>query len=215
MKTTAVKAPVVVYGASGHGKVVVDILRANNIEIEGFLDDDPLKSGEVFGLQILGNATWLTKQAAQVALGIGDNISRHKAAECCHATGASLITAIHPSATISTSATISPGTVIMPHAVINAGAKIGRGVIINTAAIVEHDCSIGDFAHLSPRVAIGGHAQVGNLAWLGIGSTMVPNRKIGNGSIIGAGATVIHDIDNWVVAVGTPARILKKLMPQN
>lgn len=211
----AVKDSVVVYGASGHGKVVADILLANGIEVEGFIDDDPQKGDEVFGLKILGNAKWLTERTLRVALGIGDNFSRRRVAERCIASGVPLVNAIHPSATISASATIAPGTVIMPHAVMNADARVGRGVIINTSAIVEHDCSIGNFAHLSPRVAIGGHVQVGDLAWLGIGSTIIPNRKVGRGTIIGAGATVIHDIDNWTVAVGTPAHILKKLTPQN
>ena len=210
-------SPVVVYGASGHGKVVVDILRANGVKIEGFVDDDPQKSGEVSGLKILGNIKWLTQRATQisVALGIGDNFYRCRIAEHCIAAGIHLATAIHPSATVAASATISSGTAIMPHAVINADAVIGQGAIINTAAIVEHDCSIGNFSHLSPRVAIGGHVQVGDLAWLGIGSTVIPNRKIGKGAIIGAGSTVIHDVDDWVVAVGTPAYILKKLVPRN
>jgi sugar O-acyltransferase (sialic acid O-acetyltransferase NeuD family) len=219
MKTTAGDYPVVVYGASGHGKVVVDILRANSIEVEGFVDDDPLKRSDVYGLKILGNTKWLVertvRQPVAVALGIGDNFFRRRVAEHCIAAGAHLMTAIHPSATVAASATVSPGTVIMPHAVVNADAVIGQGAIINTAAIVEHDCRIGNFAHLSPKVAIGGNVQVGDFAWLGIGSTVIPNRKVGTGSIIGAGATVIHDIDDWMVAVGTPARILKKLTPQN
>lgn len=206
---------VVVYGTGGHGKVIADILRANGIQIAGFLDDNPQKRGDEYGLKILGGAKWLKEEVAgqtiAVALGIGDNFARRAAAERCIAAGAYLLTAVHPSATIAASATISPGAVIMPHAVVNADAVIRQGAIINTGAIVEHDCSVGDFAHLSPRVAIGGNVQVGDLSWLGIGSTIIPNRKVGTGSIIGAGATVIHDIGDWTVAVGTPARVLKEL----
>lgn len=209
---------VVVYGASGHGKVIVDILRANGIQVAGFLDDDPQKSGDVYGLKVLGNAKWLTEQSAghtiTVALGIGDNFARRAVAERCIAQGAHLLTAVHPSATIAASATISPGTVIMPHGVVNADAMIRQGAIINTGAIVEHDCHVGDFTHLSPRAAIGGHVQIGNFSWLGMGSTVIPNRKVGTGSIIGAGATVIHDVGDWAVAIGTPARILKELEPR-
>lgn len=215
MRAQASEGYVIVYGASGHGKVVADILFACGMEVEGFIDDDPLKCAQLSDQKILGDATWLAAQAAHqpiaVALGIGDNFARHAVAERCVEIGACLLTAIHPTAAIAPSAKISPGVVIMAHAVVNADAVIGQGAIINTSAVVEHDCDVGTFAHLSPKVAIGGHVQVGDLSWLGIGSTVIPNIKVGTGSIIGAGATVLHDVDDWVVAVGTPARILKEL----
>jgi sugar O-acyltransferase (sialic acid O-acetyltransferase NeuD family) len=211
-------SPVIVYGASGHGKVVADILRACGMEVQGFVDDDPLKPRQVSDLRILGDSNWLTQQASRqpiaVALGIGDNFARRAAAERCLAAGVQLLSAVHPSATISPSAKISLGVVIMAHAVVNADAVIGQGTIINTGAIVEHDCNIGNFVHLSPGVAIGGHVQVGDRSWLGIGSTVIPNLKIGTGSIVGAGATVVRNVEDWVVAIGTPARILKKLAPR-
>lgn len=204
------EAPVIIYGASGHGKVVADILRACGMEIEGFVDDEPSMSTKV-----LGNGKWLAEQAAMrpiaIALGVGDNFARRAITERCAASGMRLLATVHPSATIADSVKISPGVVIMPHAVVNADAKIGRGAIINTAAIVEHDCNVGNFAHLSPKAAIGGHVQVGDLSWLGIGATVIPNIKVGTCSIVGAGATVVHDVDDWVVAAGTPARILREL----
>lgn len=209
------KGPVIVYGASGHGKVVADILRVCGVEIEGFVDDDPLKHNEFFGLKILGNGKWLMERAARqpvmVALGIGDNFARRTVAGRCAAAGIRLLTAVHPSAVVAASAKISPGVVIMANAVVNADAVIGQGAIVNTAAIVEHDCRIGDFAHLSPKVAIGGHVKVGELSWLGIGSVVIPKIKIGAGSIVGAGATVVRDVGDWVVAIGTPARVVKEL----
>jgi sugar O-acyltransferase (sialic acid O-acetyltransferase NeuD family) len=212
------RCQVVVYGASGHGKVVADILCACGIEVKGFIDDDPQKVGDGSGLKVLGSAEWLGAQAAlepiAVALGVGDNFCRRIIAERCVKMNVQLLTAIHPTATIAASARISPGTVIMAHAVVNADAAIGRGAIINTAAIVEHDCEVGNFTHLSPKVAIGGHVLVGDFSWLGIGSTVIPNIKVGTGSIIGAGSTVLQDVNDWVVAVGTPARILKELTRQ-
>lgn len=211
--------PAIIYGASGHGKVVADILQACGTEIEGFIDDDPLKSGEMFGLRILGDAKYLVERAGRgpisVALGIGDNLARSVVAERCVTVDARLLTAVHPSATVAASAKIAPGVVIMAHAVVNADAVIERGAIINTGAIVEHDCRVGNFAHLSPKVAIGGHVEIGDLSWLGIGVAVIPKVKVGTGSIVGAGATVLTDVENWVVAIGTPARILRKLEPRN
>ena len=213
------QGPFFVYGASGHGKVVADILRACSIEIEGFVDDMLSDCASVNGFRIMGNAQWLALQAAHqtvsVALGIGDNFARRVVALRCIARGIRLLTAIHPSAVIASSAKISSGTVIMAQAVVNADAVIGKAAIINTAAVVEHDCTIGNFSHLSPKAAIGGHVQIGDLSWLGIGSSVIPNIKVGARSIVGAGATVVSDVEDGVVVVGTPARTLKKVAPQS
>ena len=217
MKTSTGEGPAIVYGASGHGKVVADILRACSVEVEGFVDDDPSRQcTQVAGLKVLGNGAWLVERAhrqpVSAVLGIGDNLARRAVAEGCTRAGIRLLTAVHPSATIAPSATISSGVVIMAHAVVNADAVIREGAIINTGAIVEHDCVVWDFAHLSPKVAIGGRVSIGELSWLGIGSTVVPDLRVGTGSIVGAGATVVRDVDDWVVAVGTPARVLKELV---
>jgi UDP-N-acetylbacillosamine N-acetyltransferase len=181
------------------------------MEVEGFVDD----SRKLSHLRILGDGKWLVEQASRrpltVALGIGDNFDRRTVAEQLVTSNVRLLTAIHPSATIAASAKIAPGVVIMAHAVVNADAVIGRGAIINTGAIVEHDCSVGSYAHLSPNVAVGGQVEISDLAWLGIGTSVIPNLKIGVGSIVGAGATVVKDVDEWVLAVGSPARTLKKL----
>ncbi len=212
MKSNEQPKSAIIYGASGHGKLVADILRACGIEVEGFVDDDPARTAS----PMLGDGKWLAQEAARrplvVALGIGDNFDRHTVMERIAGDNVHLFTAVHPSATVAPSAKLAPGVAIMPHAVVNADAVIGRGAIINTGAIVEHDCIVGQYAHLSPRTAIGGNVEIGDYAWLGIGSSVIPNLKIGRGSIIGAGATVIHDIDEWVVAVGTPTRTLKKLV---
>ena len=214
MTKPAIEGQVIVYGASGHGKVVADILRACSVEVAGFVDDDPERRGGSES-KILGDGQWLAARAAQkpvtVALGIGDNATRRAIAHRCIATGVQLLTVVHPAATISPSAKIFPGVVVMASAVVNADAVIGLGAIINTAAIVEHDCHVGEFAHLSPRTAIGGNVEVGELSWLGIGSTVIPGIKIGTASIVGAGATVVQDVDDGVIVIGTPARILRRL----
>jgi sugar O-acyltransferase (sialic acid O-acetyltransferase NeuD family) len=216
VKTSISNALVLVYGASGHGKVVADILRACGYEMEGFIDDDPKKCGGALGLNVLGDGKWLMEQTSHrpvsVALGIGDNSSRRAVAERLARNEVRILTVIHPSATVAPSAQVSPGVVIMAHAVVNADAVIGPGAIINTGAVVEHDCRVGSFAHLSPRVTVGGHVEVADLSWLGMGSTVLPGCKVGAGAIVGAGATVLHDVGDSVVVVGTPARILKELV---
>ena len=98
----------------------------------------------------------------------------------------------------------------MPNVVINANSQIGQHVIINTGTIVEHDNWIGDYVHLSPNATLCGTVRVKPLTHIGAGVTVIQGKIIGRQSMIGAGATVITDIPDQVVAVGTPAKVIKQ-----
>jgi len=201
--------PLVVYGAGGHGKVVAEILLAGGQQIAGFLDDNPALTGSVvLGFPVFLGAEWLGKNAgAQVALGIGNNSQRERAAQQITKLGGQLITAIHPSAIVARSATVGSGVVIMAAAALNAECHVGDGVIINTGAVVEHDVKVGRYAHLAPRSVLGGGVEIGDFAQIGIGAVVLPGKRIGDHAVIGAGAVVIDDIPSEAVAYGVPARV--------
>ena len=205
-----------VYGASGHGKVVADILLAGGLAVAGFIDDDAqLQSNEILGLKVLGDGAWLAEQAnsgsVAVALGIGDNSARQKVASRCIAQHIHLLTAVHPFTTVAASARVSPGVVVMAASVINPDAQVGTGAIVNTGVIIEHDCFVGDFAHLSPNATMGGCARLGSLSWLGMGASIIHGVNVGSNTIVGAGAVVVRDLPDNVVAIGVPARIHRHL----
>jgi sugar O-acyltransferase (sialic acid O-acetyltransferase NeuD family) len=209
-----------VYGASGHGKVVADILLARNIAVEGFIDDDPgRRSARLLGLRVLGDSKWLADQArsgpVSTALGIGDNFARRRVANRCVAENVELITAVHPSATIAGSAILGRGVVVAAGCRVNPDAYVGEGTILNTGTVVEHDCRIGNFTHLSPNVAMGGGSGLGDYSWLGMGSVVIHGVTVGSGCIVGAGAAVIQDVRDWVVTVGVPAHVVKEIKPRN
>jgi UDP-N-acetylbacillosamine N-acetyltransferase len=202
-----------VYGASGHGKVVGDILLAcENPAFVGFIDDRAdLRDRRVLGLPVLGDGHWLQEQVRVtrigVVLGVGDNIIRRKLAERCISWGTELISLVHPTAAVSKSARLGRGTVVMAQAAINADAKIGAGAIVNTSAVVEHDVEIGDFANVSPNAVMGGASRLGDLSHLCIGASAIPCVSIGANTIVGAGSVVVRDIPDGVVAFGVPARV--------
>jgi len=201
-----------VYGAGGHGKVVADLLLAAGLPVIGFVDDCPSRLGStVLDFLVAGNGEWLrakeSREAVAVALGIGDNRARQDVAERCRSWGFEIATAIHPRATVSSSAVTGAGTVVMAGAVINADARLGLGVIVNTGAVVEHDCLLGDYAHLSPNAALGGAARLGPLSHVGLGAVVLPGVAVGSETIIGAGAVVVRNIPERVVATGVPARV--------
>jgi sugar O-acyltransferase (sialic acid O-acetyltransferase NeuD family) len=203
----------VVFGASGHGKVIADILEKCNVTIHGFVDDDPTKWGqEFFGYPIHGGIEYLDtvdKAKFEVFVAIGDNETRRKIAGELRARSARFGKAVHPSAQIGKNVIVGNGTVVMANAVINADAVVGEHCIVNTASSVGHDNRVADFVHVSSGVRLGGNVTVGELSWIGLGSVVINNVTIGANTIIGAGSVVIRDAEQSGIYIGNPARLLK------
>jgi sugar O-acyltransferase (sialic acid O-acetyltransferase NeuD family) len=201
-----------IYGASGHAKVIIDIVERLGIyQIIGLLDDDPVQRGrEFFGYRVLGGTEILVAHdRCAVVIAIGNNAVRKQLQEQAQALEYALVTAIHPSAQLARDVLVGPGAVIMAQVAINSGTRVGAGAIVNTGATVDHDCRIGEFAHISPGVHLAGNVTVGPLTHVGIGACARPGVHIGADSIVGAGAAVIQDVPDRVVAMGVPARVVK------
>lgn len=211
---------IIVYGAGGHGKVVADILLAlKNPNLAGFADDRAeLQGSMVLGLPVLGDGHWLQQEARKtnvaVALGVGDNFARQQLAEKCRAWTTELITLVHPTASVSKSARLGPGTVVMAQAAINPDARIGSAVIINTGAVVEHDVVIGDYAHIAPNAAMAGASSLGDFSFLGLNAAVRQGVTIGSQSIVGAGGVVVRNIPDNVIAFGVPALVQRRIEKQ-
>ena len=190
------------YGASGHGKVIKDILEARGIEVEAFVDDDA-KIQQLSGKPVLHNSDGLL----QMIVSIGINSTRKKIVEKL---SCQFGVAIHPSAIISPSAIIGEGTVVMPGVIINADVVIGKHCIINTGASIDHECIIGDYCHIAPHVTLCGQVHVGEGTLVGVGVSVIPCVSIGDWCTIGAGAAVVNNIPSYCIAMGVPAKIKKQ-----
>ena len=193
------------YGASGHCKVVVDILQENNQNIGAIIDDDPAKK-ELLGIAVLHSSNLIASCSQKMIIAIGDNAIRKNIVERM---SLRFCTAIHPSAVISRYAVIEEGTVVMSSAVINASATIGKHCIINTAAIIEHDCQLADFVHISPNATLSGAVVVKEGAHIGVGACVIQGITIGKWATIGAGAVILSDVPDYATVVGNPGRIIK------
>lgn len=207
-----------IWGASGHALVVADIVRLQGVHhIVGFLDDvNPDRRGADFcGATILGGREQLgvliDRGVRHILLGFGNCRMRWELTEHLRAQGFVLPIAIHPQATIAKDVVLGPGTVVMAGAVVNPGTRVGSSVIINTSASVDHECVIGDAAHICPGAHLAGRVTVGQTAQVGIGATVIERVHIGVGAVIGAGAVVVHDIPDYVIAYGAPARVKRTI----
>ena len=193
------------YGASGHAKVIIDILCKNHVTINCIMDDNP-KSDHILGFPVLKTAEVDHSKLTNVIIAIGNNRVRKLLSKRI---SVFFPTAIHPTAVVSQFAVLGGGTVVMAGSLINPDSRIGTHCIINTGSIVEHDCLIGDFVHISPGVSLAGGVSVGEGAHVGIGATVIQGVSIGKWAVIGAGAVIIHDVPDYAVVVGIPGKILK------
>ncbi len=205
---------VLVYGAGGHGRVVLDAaLERPDLHVVGVLDDDPALQGKsVLGVGVLGGAAILVQQEFQgcrVVVAVGNAEARASVVARVEAAGLQFFSIVHPTAFVARETSVGDGAMVLPMAVVHTGASIGAHAIVNTGAIVEHDCRIGDYAHVAPGVRLGGGVVVGRAALVGIGASVLPGVRVGECAVVGAGAAVITDVQAGVVVGGNPARVLK------
>ena len=204
----------IIWGAGGHGKVILDIARATGLfcEIAFVVDSHAALGGRLGDCDILlsfeGFEALKARDYGYFVVAIGDNRVREGCFQGGIDRGFDPAALIHPAAVVSASAHIGDGTVVMPRAVVNADAVIGRNCILNTGVIVEHDCHIGDHVHLAPGVVLGGGVAVEPYALLGIGTIALPGTKIGAGAVVGAGAVILDSVPPGATSVGVPAKVL-------
>ena len=202
---------IVIIGGGGHGKTVIELLRAiGTFHILGILDDG-LKAGEeILGVPVLGNVSSL-KLLANIGLnyavnavgGISRMQSRKDIFDKIAEAGLTNPPLIHPRAFVEQSSMISDGVQVFPLAYVGSSAKIGFGCIINTGAIVSHDCVLENYVNLSPHATLAGEVHVGELTLVGMGATINLRVHIGRQAKIGNGATVKADVaDGGLVHAG-------------
>jgi len=206
---------VIIIGAGGHGRVVLDILRtAGDHNPVGFLDADPSLIGEqIFGLSVLGTLEMLAelrqKGVGGAIVAIGNNGHRLANAKLAVQSGLELVSAVHPRAVISATAKLGTNLVVAAGAVVGANVHLADSVIVNTAAVVDHDCQIGQGVHIAPGSLLAGWVQVSPRVLIGMGACVIQSLKIGERAVVGAGAVVIRDVPAHATVVGVPARVIK------
>lgn len=197
---------VIIIGASGHGKVVADIVLCSGDQVLGFLDDQREPGDFHVGFPVLGKVeAYKNYPEAWFVIAIGNAAVRAKISDVLE--GVRWYTAVHPSAVVSPLETdIGEGSVVMAGAVVNPGVRIGRHCIINSSAVVEHDNRIADLVHISVGAKLAGGVTIGRQTWVGIGAVVSNGLEICADCMIGAGCVVVKDIQVSGTYVGIPAR---------
>ncbi len=210
--------PLVIVGAGGHGREILDVVEAMNAAAPGswrpvgfVADDADARLVAARGLEVVGSShdlgRVLAEHSCRYHLGIGSGAVRRRLDESLDDRGrAAAVTLVHPSATIGSTNRIGPGVLLAAGARITTNVEVGRHTHLNVGAVVSHDGVIGDYVTLSPGVLVNGAVEIGAGAFLGTGAIVLPGRHVGAGAVIGAGAVVASDVPPGVTASGVPAR---------
>jgi sugar O-acyltransferase (sialic acid O-acetyltransferase NeuD family) len=205
---------VAIYGAGGHGRVVLDILLQAGHHVECFLDTSTALHGRrVDGVEVIGGMERLAdlpaREVGGVVVAIGDNGVRRAMANHIDAAGLRLVNAVHPSANLARTVSLGRNVVIAAGALVCAHCQIGDSVILNTGCVVDHESMIGTAVHVCPGVKLAGRVTVEAGAFIGIGASVIQNVRIGREAIIGAGSVIIRDVPAGATMAGVPARVIR------
>jgi acetyltransferase EpsM len=196
----------ILFGASGHAKVIIDSLEKSGQQIEFLVDANP-DIKELQGYEVIHESDYQSSSDDEVIVSIGHNKIRQQVTMDLKV---SFGWAIHPTVVLADDVSIGAGTVLMAGAIINPSTEIGHHCIINTSASIDHDCILNDFVHISPNATLCGGITVGEGTHVGAGATIIPNLTIGKWVTIGAGAVVIENVPDGVTVVGNPAKVIKR-----
>lgn len=208
------QAPVILLGAGGHAKVVLDLLQILKRQVLGVCDpglvDKDIQQWR--GLPVLGNDAAIEQyqpDRIELANGIGSlpgNSLRRRLHDQYTRQGYCFTTLIHPSAVLGPGVKLGQGVQVMAGVIVQADTQIGDSVILNTGSRIDHDGRIGHHVHIAPGAVLSGDAWVANDCHIGPGAVIIQGVKLGEGAVIGAGTTVLSELPAYYQLTGQPPR---------
>ncbi len=200
--SAAAAGKLIIYGGGGHGKTLIDLVRAAGIyAVVGIIDDGLPAGSVILDVPLLGGPAALAglyARGIRLAIngvgGINHVDTRIKVFELLEAAGFSFPAVVHPTATIEPSACLEDGVQVLAHSYVSSAAHIGFGTVINAGVVVSHDCNLGRVVNLSPGAMLAGGVVIEDFAQVGMAATINLNITIGRYARIGNGATVKKDV---------------------
>jgi len=210
---------VVIVGAGGFAREVLEIFKDQNKvstawNILGFIDENEELHGKIINsYTVLGGLDWIKKHKSNnfgCVVAIGTCETRKQVVERLQKIGVNFYNAVHPSVIMSEFVELGQGVIICAGSILTVNIKIENHVHIDTNCTIAHDAVIGDYCRLNPGVKINGSNRLGEGVYVGTGTTFIQQVSVGSWSTIGAGSVVTKDIPEKAVAVGVPARVVKR-----
>ena len=203
---------IIIVGAGGFAREVAWLIEEINIKNQewnliGFFDENNNENKTLNGYKVLNSSDLENYSQAYLVVAIGDSETRKKVVD--RYSSYKFATLVHPDVSISSTNNIGEGSIICKGNIITVNVDIGKHVIVNIDSTVGHDAILEDFVTILPSVNISGYVRIKECSNVGTGTQIIQEKTIGRNSIIGAGSVVVKDINDYVVAVGIPAREIK------
>jgi acetyltransferase EpsM len=116
-------------------------------------------------------------------------------------------TIIDPMSAVALDVEIGRGCFVGPFASVGPGARIGAHTVVRAGANVSHDCAIGNFVFVGTNAVVCGFAAVHDGAYIAPAATIGDHRQVGKFAVVGMGSVVTHDVPDFVMVAGSPARV--------
>ena len=183
-------------------------------DILGFIDDDKTRHGsQCCGVTVLGGREILHEIPDACVLAVPGSPSnfgkREEIITNLELDQSRFATIIHPSVGRARDATIGCNTIIMSNVVISCGVSIGSHCVILPNTVVSHDSAVGDYCCIGSNVSVSGSVRIGKNCYIGSGTKLREDISIGACTLVGLGSNVLCDLPAGVVAVGSPARVIR------
>ncbi|MEU6554464.1 acetyltransferase [Streptomyces sp. NPDC046915] len=205
----------VIIGAGGFAREAAQaVADAGEFKLLGHLDDNSALHGtEVDGVPVLGGCDLVHDlTGAGVVICVGnprDYAARARLVRRLGLSGDRYATVVHPTAAVSSTSRVGPGSVLLAHCVLTAAVRVGAHVAVMPHVVLTHDDVVEDYATLASGVRLGGGARLAQGAYVGSGALVREGTTVGAWSLVGMGSAVLGDVPPGEVWVGSPARRLR------
>jgi sugar O-acyltransferase (sialic acid O-acetyltransferase NeuD family) len=207
----------IIIGAGSYGEVYLAYLQETGINIVGFIDDNKKLWGkEVCGVPVLGGMSDLDHLSAKndfhaVYCPLGNNKLRVRLLKKALSLGLDTPNFIHSTVVISPNVKIGKGVYILMGSMIMPYTEIKDFTMISMNVKVAHHNVLEEGVFLSTGVNVGANMYLKSCAYIGIGAIVMTGvKEIGEDALVGAGSVVIRDVEDGLVVVGNPAKILER-----
>lgn len=205
-----------IYGAGGLGREVLELAKIINSREKRWddfifiIDGEP--GNDVNGVKIYSYEDARKKYfgSIEITMAIGEPAVRERLLKKIKSDGLEVGTLIHPDVYIPETTKIGKGVTIQYGCFISCNVEIEDFVFIQPQVNIGHDDILKEGCIISGMANLAGGVTIGKYTYVGLSAAIKEHVIVGDYSIIGMYSAVHSDIPDEMIALGNPARPIKR-----